>query len=247
MKDIHNHLLYGIDDGSDTFDKSIQLLKELNDRGVTDIVLTPHYIIGTNYNSSNKEKLKLLKKLQKETNIKLYLGNEVYIDNNIIEYIKKGEISTINNSRYLLMELPLKEKLENTKDIIFNLRREGIIPIIAHPERYHHLDIKYLEELIYQGCLFQGNISSLTGKYGKFAKENLELLLKKHMIHVLGTDTHKHVVDLDIAYNILNKILDKDMYDEILCKNFDKIVNNKDIEVYEIVKVGKFFKKEKIK
>lgn len=247
MKDIHTHLLYGIDDGSNTFEKSIELLEELYKRGVTDIVLTPHYIIGTNYNSSNKEKLKLLKKLQSKTNIKLYLGNEVYIDNNIIDYIKNGEISTINNSKYLLMELPLKEKLSTTNDIIFGLRREGIVPIIAHPERYHYLDIKYLEDLINQGCLLQGNITSLAGKYGKNAKENLELLIKKHMIHVLGTDTHKHVVDLSEAYDILKKLLDKDMYDELLCKNFDKIVNNKDVEAYEILKVGSFFKKEKFK
>lgn len=246
MKDIHNHILFGIDDGSDSYQKSIEILNTLRSRGVTDIVATPHYIIGTNYNSNNKKKLELIKKLQKDTSIKLYIGNEVYIDNNILEYIKNGEISTINNSKYLLMELPLNEKMDSYKDIIFNLRNNDIIPVIAHPERYHYMNINELESLINQGCIFQGNISSLSGKYGKNAKKNLELLLKKHMIHVLGTDTHTHVVDLETCYERLSNLVDEKMYDELLCKNFEKIVNNKDIEVYEIVKVGNIFKKEKI-
>ena len=91
MKDIHNHLIFGIDDGSKSIDESIKLLNEMSDRGVTEIVLTPHYIIGTNYNCNNKIKKEKLKELQKLTKIKLYLGNEVFIDNNILEYIENDE------------------------------------------------------------------------------------------------------------------------------------------------------------
>ena len=247
MKDIHNHLLYEIDDGSKSLNNSIQLLDDLKNRGVTDIVLTPHYIIGTNYCSNNNSKKELMNELQKHTSIKLYLGNEVYIDNNIVEYIENGEISTINNSKYLLMELPLKEKLNSTSEIIFRLRNIGVVPIIAHPERYHYLSIKDLENLIEQGCLLQGNISSIIGRYGKDAKKNLELLLKKHMIHVLGTDIHNSMFDIEECKNELKKIVDEYMYDDIMCNNFDKIVNNKDVSVYEIKNVGSFFKREKIK
>ena len=247
MKDIHNHLLYGIDDGSDSLDTSIHLLNDLKHRGVTDIVLTPHYIIGTDYNINNSSKIEIMNELQKHTDIKLYMGNEVFIDNNILEYIKKGEISTINNSRYLLMELPLDEKLESANEIIFRLRDGGIIPVIAHPERYHYLSIKDMEKLIDQGCLFQGNISSLIGKYGKSAKKNLELLIRKHMIHVLGTDIHLHVFDIEKCKSILKKLVEKDIYDDMMCNNFDKIVNNKDVDIYPIIKVGNFFKREKIR
>ena len=247
MKDIHNHLLYGIDDGSTSLEDSIQILDDLKSRGVTDIVLTPHYIIGTNYCSNNSNKRKLMNELKKHTDINLYMGNEVFIDNNIIEYIKKGEISTINNSRYLLMELPLDEKLESANEIIFRLRDIGVIPVIAHPERYHYLSIKDLEDLINQGCLFQGNISSLIDKYGKNARKNLELLLKKNMIHVMGSDMHIHVVDIKKCKNILSKLVSKNIYDDIMCNNFDKIVNDKDVDIYPIKNVGSFFKRGKIR
>lgn len=247
MKDIHNHLLYGIDDGSDSLDKSISILKQMECCGVTDIVLTPHYIIGTNYNKGNDFKLERLNELQRYTSIKLYLGNEVFIDNNIIKYIKNNEISSINGSRYVLIELPLNEYLMSMNDIIFDLRNNGYIPIIAHPERYHYMNLDDLINLINQGCLLQGNITSLIGKYGNNSKDNLILLLKKHMIHFLGTDTHGSLANIDICLNKLSRIVSSEMKDDLLCLNFDKVINNKEIIPYNIIEVKSLFKKEMIK
>lgn len=247
MKDIHNHLLFGIDDGSSSLDNSIKVLNSLYNRGVTDVVLTPHYIIGTNYNSNNRTKLELIDKLRSNTKINLYIGNEVYIDNDIVDYILKREISTINNSRYLLIEFPLQEKLECYKEIIFELRNNGIIPVIAHPERYSYLNIKDLEDLINQGCLFQGNITSLIGKYGMKVKKNLELLLKKNMIHVLGTDIHKHDTDIEECENRLKSLVSDKVYKDITCNNFDRIITDKDVIAYEIKNTNTFFNREKIR
>lgn len=248
MKDLHNHLLYEIDDGSKSYQNSIELLEKLQNEGVTEIVVTPHYIIGTNYNCNNKKKRELIEKLQNETKIKLYMGNEVYLDYNIIKYIKNGEISTINNSCYLLVELPLNERLECVNEIIFDLRNKGVIPIIAHPERYHYLNLDELIYFIDSGCLLQGNITSLCGKYGKNAQKNLELLLKKHMIHVLGTDIHRgNNVDLKSCYSRLLSLVDKKMMNELLNDNFDKIVRDIKIEPYDIVSVKGLFKREKIR
>lgn len=248
MKDIHNHILYGIDDGSISYLDSIRILKELEQEQIHDILLTPHYIIGSDYNANNKKKIELLNTLKNKTSVNLYIGNEVYIDNDIIDYIKQGMISTINNTRYLLIELPLNEKLEIMYDIIFELRSYGVIPIVAHPERYHYLKLEDLIKLIDQGCLLQGNITSLNNKYGKDAKDNLILLLKKHMIHVLGTDTHRNgKINLKEALDTLKKIVDVEIYKDLTYRNFDKIINDIDINTYEIVNTSNIFKKEKLK
>ena len=248
MKDIHNHILYGIDDGSISYLDSIRILKELEQEQIHDILLTPHYIIGSDYNANNKKKIELLNTLKNKTTVNIYIGNEVYIDNDIIDYIKQGMISTINNTRYLLIELPLNEKLEIMYDIIFELRSYGVIPIVAHPERYHYLKLEDLIKLIDQGCLLQGNITSLNNKYGKDAKDNLILLLKKHMIHVLGTDTHRNgKINLKEALDTLKKIVDVEIYKDLTYRNFDKIINDIDINTYEIVNTSNIFKKEKLK
>lgn len=248
MKDLHNHILYNIDDGSMNYQDSIKLLKDLENRGVTEIVVTPHYIIGTKYNSNNEQKRALINKLQSKTKIKLYIGNEVFLDNGIIDHIKNDEISTINNSKYLLIEFPLNEKMTYASNIIFELRKNDIIPIIAHPERYHYLSLLDFENLINEGCLLQGNITSLTNKYGKKAKHNLKLLLQKHMIHVLGTDTHQKVDDqLNEAIMLLEKIVGTRMSSDLLEHNFTKIINNNKIEQYPVVKLKGVKKWEKIK
>lgn len=247
MNDIHTHILYGIDDGSKSYEESVKLLKEMEELGIKNIVLTPHYIIGTNYNSSNKEKKQLLEKLQKNTNIKLYLGNETFIDNDILAYIDKKFISTINNTKYLLMEFPLNERSNYMYDIIFNLKDKGITPIIAHPERYRYLKIEDFIKLIDMGCLFQMNITSLIDKYGKRVRKNALLLVKKHMVHVIGTDTHNHVLDINKGLSILRHMVDYDMYNDIVYENFNKIISNKKVEPYEIIKTNKLFAREKIK
>ena len=247
MRDLHNHLLYGIDDGSKELDESIALLKEMEKSKITDIMFTPHYITGSDYCSNNSKKRELLEELKKHTSINLYLGNEVYIDNNIVKNIRNDEISTLNGSRYVLIEFPLNEKLEIVPTIINNVIKSGYVPIIAHPERYHYYDLEFFEELIDEGCLLQGNITSLCGKYGGNAKHNLELLVRKHMIHFMGTDTHRSIYPLNDCYIALSKIVELKMYKDITSYNFEKVINNEKIEPYEIIKSGKLFTTEKIK
>ena len=132
-------------------------------------------------------------------------------------------------------------------DIVYDLLGKGIIPIIAHPERYRYLKLSDLISLIESGCLFQGNITSLNGKYGKEVKKNLELLLSKNMIHLIGTDTHRNPnIDLNKALEELKKIVGKEKYKEITELNFDKVITDALLEPYKIVEHKHLFKKEKI-
>ena len=239
MKDLHNHLLYGIDDGARTIEDSKRLLKEMEKSNITDIMFTPHYIIGSQYNANNEKKKKLFNELKKYTNINLYYGNEIYIDNDIVDYIKKGEISSLNGSRYLLVEFPLNEKLDCAFTLIDNIIKCGYVPIIAHPERYHYYKLDDFVELINSGCLLQGNITSLCGQYGKSAKHNLELLIKKNMIHFMGTDTHMSLYPLNDCYEALSSIVTKDMYKDITSNNFSKVINDEKIIPYDIIKKNK--------
>ena len=142
MKDMHNHILFSIDDGSKNIESSIEMLKKAQENGIDEMILTPHYILNSKYNANNELKNKLLDELKERCevegiNIKLHIGNEVWADEGIPELIKKGEISTLNNSRYLLIEFPLHNEDKRAQQIIFEIISHNYIPIIAHPERYH--------------------------------------------------------------------------------------------------------------
>lgn len=197
MIDIHNHLLYGIDDGSKTIEESVDVLKDMEKCGYTDVILTPHYIDGSRYSNPREDNLKRLEVLQnklKKNNISinLYLGNEIYIDDDINDLLKSNCISSLNNTKYLLIELPMSGEYVGYQELFRDLIKNGYRVILAHPERYLTFQDDY--DLIYElkdmGVLFQCNIDSLVGKYGPYAKETLIELLTDGQVSFLATDIH---------------------------------------------------------
>lgn len=255
MIDIHSHILPGIDDGSRSMDESIEILKRAKLCGVTDIIVTPHYIAGSKYITNNEEKKELFKSLKKEIkkrkiDINLYLGNEVFVENNMLELKEKGNISTLNNTRYLLFELPLNYEFNNLEDLLFNLRCKKIIPIIAHPERYAFLkkNPSLIQDLIDAGALFQSNIGSFLGTYGSDAKDTVMLFLKHNMITFIASDVHRRnnnfyerIEELKV---ILRKYISEEEINNLLGENARKILNKEVIEVssYTPIKKGFFGK-----
>ena len=239
MRDIHSHIMYGIDDGASTKEESLSILKKAYDEGITDIVLTPHYINKSKYDCNNKKKQKILNELKKELkkdniDINLYLGNEVMIDRDIIKLIKKDEVATINKSKYILVEFPMNSEEKDSINIMFELIRKGYLPILAHPERYSYVrkHPEKIDKYIEMGVLLQGNYLSLFGKYGKEAKKFLKKLLKQRKITILASDIHKERNKYRIKRlkrKLMWLIRDKDYIEKILDTNFIKIIKNKEL------------------
>lgn len=235
MIDLHSHICYGIDDGPENIEESKEILKKMANNGFTHIFLTPHYIENSNYICDNNKKEKILHKLEEYIRkeglkLKLYLGNEVYLTDNCVELIKKGKIMPLNNSKYILIELPLLEKNPNTRSILHKIILNGYIPIIAHPERYEYLDrnFLYFKDLRELGVLFQGNYLSLFGKYGRKARKNLKKMLTLGIIDFLGSDIHHdEELHMDKVYKAVKKCVKSDIKVNDLLENnaYNIIVN----------------------
>ena len=234
MIDFHSHILPGIDDGSKNLEDTLKMLKEAKEVGFTKIISTSHYLDGY-YEVEEKERIELLEELKKQQkDIELYLGSEIYISDVMIEFLKGKKASTINNSRYVLFELPMNSKTMLAKEAIYQLRGNGYIPIIAHPERYCYIqdDIKYLEELAEMGALFQSNYGSIIGIYGKKAEKTVKKLLKQDFIQFLGSDVHR---PNQIYHNIpkimkkLKRIISSEKIEELTTINPQKVLDNEEI------------------
>lgn len=258
MIDFHSHIIYGVDDGAKDIEIAIQILKEASQAGFTDIILTPHYLKNY-YIQSKKEIQKRIKEIEKRLkqeniNINLYQANEVYIMDEMSELINNGTISTINNSKYVLFELPMSTETLNLKSVIYSLLENGNIPIIAHPERYKYIqeNPNKLLELIEIGVLFQMNFGSILGQYGKKVQKTAEKLLKHNMVHFLGTDTHRPNMiynRINEAIHKLNKIIDEKQLKNLLMNNAQKVLQDEKvyIELPKEIKNGfisKLFGKE---
>lgn len=240
MIDMHCHILYGIDDGCKTIEESIETIKKMKSAGFNSIVLTPHYIEDSTFKANNNLKLERLKILKEELlknniEINLFLGNEIFINESIDELITNKEIRSINNGRYILVELPFNNQILNLDDYIYELNLKGYKVIIAHPERYTYFkdDYKEAKKLYDSGVLFQVNYGSIIGQYGTGAQKLVKNLLKDNMVDFISTDVHKPDSSLfdkfdDIKRKII-KITGKDKFDEITSKNMIKVINDEDI------------------
>ena len=235
MIDIHNHLLFGIDDGAKTIDESIDILKDMEKVGYKSIILTPHYIKDSNYSipaSENYKRLKVLKEALKENNINinLYLGNEIYIDENIYELLMNREVYSLNGTNFILIELPISGEYENYQEIIDFLIHKGCNVILAHPERYISFQKNFnkIYELEKMGVYFQSNIDSLIGRYGEEAEKTIKRLLKEKKISFLATDIHHKKHDYGVwktAKEVALKYISEKEYEILTNINPSKLIN----------------------
>lgn len=238
MIDMHSHILPGIDDGSYGIEESISMIKEAYEAGFSDIVSTSHYI-EESYNANKNEREDLIKILsdrlkEEHIDVNIYNGAEVYVATNMPELIKEERLPTINNSKYLLMELPMNSEILYLENIIYDLQANDIIPIIAHPERYSYVqkNPKMLYKLIEQGVLFQSNYASIIGKYGREAEKTVKKLFKMDVIHFLGSDAHRSrsiYREMELITKKLVKVIGKDKFRLLSEENPRKVLKNEDI------------------
>lgn len=233
MIDIHSHILPGIDDGARNVDESLDILRGLAEQGITEVICTPHYIPESSQISTKAKNKKLLAELQqkvkeKQINIKLYLGNEIYIDRDITKLIRAKKISPLNDSKYLLIELPMSGKFAQYEDIFVSLQEKGWKVILAHPERYHSFQNDYNKalELHKQGVLLQCNLGSLIGQYGRQAQKLARKLAKEKLIFCFGTDIHRRrdYSEIAKAQKRLQKYYSPEELNAVLVQNAQKII-----------------------
>jgi protein-tyrosine phosphatase len=228
MIDLHSHILPGVDDGSEDMEMSIDMARIYLENGYRTVIATPHYIDeGISF---KRDKVKdVLEDFRRELDkqgigLEVLLAHEVYSSIDIVKDIKEGNISTLNNTRYVLVEFPMFDLPLYTENMIYELLLEGYVPIIAHPERNARIidNPNILYNLILKGALVQMNLPSLEGRYGGKIKETAEILLKHHMVHFLGTDAHSNGTRsprVDKALSILKSIISEEEYNRLIYVN----------------------------
>src|SRR5437868_5193189 len=169
MIDTHLHILPCIDDGPETMEESIALARVLVQEGIHTAIATPHFNDQFPQRSAAEVQV-LVHELQQVLDrqgipLRLFAGHEALIKPGLVDDIRAGRLATLNGSRYLLLELWNSAWLPETERAIFELRAFGIVPIIAHPERYRAIqqDFHRLTALLQQGVLAQMMASSLIG------------------------------------------------------------------------------------
>ena len=219
--DIHSHLLPGIDDGAKTIDDSKFILESMLGFGFNQVITTPHTIktvwdntkegIESTYEKTKTELEELTSKVQ------LRATSEYMMDENFVALFKSEKLLTLKDN-YVLVEMSYLNPPIQLLDILFELQLEGYKPVLAHPERYnfYHSKPKEFDKLKKAGCLFQMNLLSSVGYYGKEVSAAADKLLANEMIDFVGSDIH-HAQHIEAFQN---KIIIKNQ------NEFEKAIQN---------------------
>jgi len=193
--DIHSHILPGVDDGARNMDETIEMLNMAVAEGIDVIVATPHCEVGVEQKDILNQQ-HIFEKVSEyivanQIPIQLFCGNEIYYSESVLEMLQNGLASTINGTRYVLLEFPMHAGCQTIERALMNFLYAGYWPIIAHAERYAVLkNIKKVHELVDVGVYIQVNASALLGKEGWSVKRFCKQLIRHNLVHVVSTDSH---------------------------------------------------------
>ncbi|WP_114748392.1 tyrosine-protein phosphatase [Pleomorphovibrio marinus] len=196
VADMHSHLIPGIDDGVQSMEEAVALVKQLHGLGLRKLITTPH-IMSEFYRNTPEIISSGLEKLSaaiKSENLDIYLNAaaEYYLDEVFYEKVEKNEPLLTFGKNMVLVETGFLSKPHILIEAFFKLEMAGYQPVFAHPERYLYLqqDAELLESLAERNISFQLNLLSITGYYSKPVKKFAEKLIDKGLVKLVGTDCH---------------------------------------------------------
>lgn len=243
MVDLHNHIAFGMDDGSSDLAESRAMIQEALNQGIDTIVLTPHF------NSSKNDLEAFLSKrhevasiLRDENLITIKTGAEVYLTSSLFD-LDIGRLA-FEESDYILVELSTQIMPVSLENQLRSIMDYGLIPILAHIERYPYLldNAPLMIELITLGVLFQVNTSSFLDSS---LKSLMKACVKHNLIHLVSSDAHnmgRRPMNTGIVMEVIEQDYGRDfaMY---LKDNAQKVINNEIVNVYQPGSLKKLFGK----
>lgn len=196
--DIHTHVLHSVDDGPDTLEEAVALIRLAWKYGTRTMVFTPHFRVGFRSLSQEwiNERFQELKDfIAKDIpGMKLFLGREVRCEVDIGDVLEKGAARAINGSNYVLLEFSTSSLRSEIISGVAEVFRNGYVPIIAHIERYEacRKDDDLVNEVLSMGALIQVNADSVLGQNGLPIKRFCRRLLESGCVHFIASDAHDY-------------------------------------------------------
>lgn len=196
--DLHTHILPGIDDGADSMETALQMLKNAEASHVVALAATPHCNIpgwvDNHYDDKLLQHLRNLRiaALNAGIDIKILSGMEVRANENLLPLLQAGKLLPLNGGRYLLTEFAPDVTLSYCLEILQTIRDQGMIPLVAHPERYGTIwqNPDAVNDWLDMGCHIQITGGSVLGKFGRDAYHTADYLLRHNMAACIASDAH---------------------------------------------------------
>ena len=248
MIDVHCHVLPGVDDGSPDVATSLEFLRLAGSTGTTDIIATSHQHAGRYPNDGDTLRRAhgvLLEARARavaagETLPEVHLGAEVHLDGDVRAALGDGSRLLLAKGPYVLLELPDTFPLAAVEDLVFRLGLDGIVTLLAHPERIGQLlrHPAQLRRLVSLGATGQLTASSIAGDFGAPCRTTSEAWLSEGLLHVVASDAHdlrRRPPRLDRARSAVDALLGEASAREIFVDRPRAILEGRRFEVAPVV------------
>ena len=209
ITDFHSHVLPGVDDGVRTMEEALTILDRLAREGVEALWLTPHIMEDVpNKTEALKARFAELQAAYSGP-VRLHLSAEYMLDSLFVERLETRDLLPFGErGDHLLVETSCFTPPMDLDGLLGRIRSAGFFPVLAHPERYFYMDRKDYKRLAGAGVLFQLNLGSIAGAYGREVRQKARWLLRHRFYTVAGSDLHRErMVDTILTYKHPRRIL----------------------------------------
>ncbi len=196
LVDLHNHVLYGIDDGCDTPGETLEAARLLVELGFSDAAPSPHAVAELPSGDPavcDARRAEVVALLAREgVPLALHANAENRLDEGFLARADvPGRRGIGPSQRWVLIETPFQAGVPALADLVFRIRRRGAVPLFAHPERCVEFErVGRAEEVVRLGAALQLNLGAVVGAYGKGARRLAERFLGDGLYAVAATDLH---------------------------------------------------------
>lgn len=194
--DLHSHWIPGVDDGVPSVEEGLALLQALSAAGFEHVIATPHMRPGM-FDNERKELETAYAEMVRHVassgvGVRVGLGCEHFFDDVVFDRIMAGEGIPYPGGRAVLVEFAGDHLPAKLSERLFDVRRKGFRPVIAHPERYRVCwgDLSLMEDWVDRGVVLLMDAGALAGKYGRAPKKAAERMLEAGLYYAACSDAH---------------------------------------------------------
>jgi len=227
MIDLHSHLLPGVDDGSRSFETSVRVLEQFAADGVECVVLTPHLNASRIADAPYELHLEILRELRAKAPAvpELQLGWEIMLDEPNRDL--RAKRLSLGGSRAVLVEFPLSGVPAQGGDELYRIRCSGVVPVLAHPERYWGCTVNKVAGWRHAGAVIQMDTAGLLGR-GRIAKLSRELL-EAGLVDMFSSDNHGDSRTLATARDWLREVSTPEHAELLTRTNARRVLDGEDM------------------
>lgn len=236
MIDIHSHILWGLDDGAESLDQTLAMLRLAAEHGTTDIVATPHANFEFRYQEDIVRERIAEASAAAGGTPRIHRGCDFHLSfDNVQDALARPSRYWVGGGPYLLVEFP-DASIAGMGQALSVLLERGLVPVMTHPER--QLQLREIpaefQQWIQEGCLVQVTAQSLLGRFGKHAEDSAWQMIERGLAHFVASDAHDErdrVPCLDAAFAEVAKRAGEPLARRLFIENPRAVIAGERIEV----------------